>query len=307
MSAPRRLVTVTAVVEVPADYDYDEDAGRAFEGALALVPGTRFGIVTEGISEAAVAVGAWSAYSMFAHAPVPDGAFLTLDTEGKPPRLHLVWGEPGELAVTFCGQRGIYFDDPNPDYAEKSPPCPECWSAAVAVSGQGERRDVPEFLASVIISERDIGPAHVVCTICDDTLCDAEDSDTFETLTGVALDHYTLSHAMTRVAGAGEDSAPDREAEAGEVEDADGREAARTGGTFAGRYLMLAGTPGTLDDGRPGPDQFARLLAGIAEVGLSPEQEAGLSELLGMSLDAIAAVLDLARNTHEATGSGTAP
>lgn len=330
MSAPRRLVTVTAVVEVPADYDYDEDAGMAFEGALALVPGTSFGIVTEGISEAAVAFGAWSAFSMLAHAPVPGGAFLTLDTDGKPPRLHLVWGEPGELAVTFCGQRGIYLDDPNPDYAGASPACPACWSAAAAIADTGGRRDVPEFLSNVIISERDIGPAHVVCTLCDDTLCWAEDADTFETLTGVALDHYTAKHARAvpgtafvcgtcgwEAVTAGEEAAnlahaearpgcPGSPQEADEAaEDADEREAARTGGTFAGKYLMMAGTPGTLDDNAPGPDQFARLLAAIAEVGLSPEQDTALSEILGMSLDAIAAVFDLAGETHEAAGRDT--
>lgn len=336
MTAPRRLITVTAVVEVPADYSYDEDAGRAFEGALALVPGTSFGIVTEGLSEAAVAFGAWSAFSMLAHAPVPDGAFLTLDTDGKPPRLHLVWGEPGELAVTFCGQRGIYLDDPNPDYAGASPACQACWSAAAAVTGQGQRRDVPEFLSNVIISERDIGPAHVVCTLCDDTLCWAEDADTFETLTGVALDHYTAKHARAvpgtafvcgtcgwEAVTAGEEAAnlahaearpgcpgspqEDWEAHDADAEDADEREAARTGGTFAGKYLAFAGgAPGTLDSARPGPDQFVRLLAAIAEVGLNEEQDAELSEILGMSLSAIAEVFDLARDMHEAA-PGTAP
>jgi hypothetical protein len=129
-AAPRRLVTVTAVVEVPADYDYDEDAGRAFEGALALVPGTSFGVVTEGVSEAALALGARHAFPWL--------------------------------------------------------PAPETAPAAA-------------HLHNVIISERDIGPAHLVCTIegCDDSLCEAEDADTLETLTGVALDHYTAKHAGT--------------------------------------------------------------------------------------------------------------
>lgn len=58
-------------------------------------------------------------------------------------------------------------------------------------------------LETVIISERDIGPAHLVCTKCDDTLSDAEDADTLAVLASVALNH------MPRCAGTALDRSAD--------------------------------------------------------------------------------------------------
>lgn len=57
-----RLLTVTALVEVPASYDLDADASSFYELALSLVPGTKFGVVTEGATDAALALGAIFAY-----------------------------------------------------------------------------------------------------------------------------------------------------------------------------------------------------------------------------------------------------
>jgi hypothetical protein len=52
-----RLVTVVAVIDVPDDYDVGADSVDCFAYALDRVPATRFGVVFDGVSAAAVGAG----------------------------------------------------------------------------------------------------------------------------------------------------------------------------------------------------------------------------------------------------------